>query len=369
MMLDKDILSLVNNYINGEDLEESLVEELENNPNFMLRVIFQTNDKKMYDFCSDSVKVNFNFVKSIINKFNQDEDFIIMVAEEFLSKVTNESEEIQMILLVEKYLKTYQNKIKYGFKRVGFFSEGLVRCNQIVNMINDSKVKQTLGMGFIYILESFGEHKNIVDMFAEQFLKEIFYKNKMSIEILLHQYFNSIDKIQAYGVSRFIVDYITLKDSYLASYVQINNCLLQNLLDEGYKALNNWDVYENNLNMVRIDKVYDFAEAYLDDHPNISLTEIDAIFYLIKNTEYYSIFVKCAQEKGKIFGYDIDFSELPIDYLDLKFTIEEQAFLSDLNAYIIKIFEMKSIKDLDVESYEEKQGQVIQVNFSGNKKV
>lgn len=369
MMLDKDILSLVNDYINGEDLEESLVEELENNPNFMLRVIFQTNDKKMYGFCSDSVKTNFNFVKAIINKFNQDEEFIIMVAEDFLRQTTNELEEIEIILLVEKYLRSYEKKIDYGLKRVGFLTEGMVVCQAIVQTINDPVVKKRLGMGFSYITDTFGENKNVVDMFAEQFLKEIFYKKKMSVEILLHQYFNNFEKVQSYGLSTFMVNYIITKDSNLASYVQINNYLLQNLLDEGYKALSNWDIYENNLNRIRVEKVYDFAEAYLDDHSNIRLTEIEAIFYLIRNTKYHSIFVKWAEEKGKIFGYDMDFSKLPMDYLDLKFTIEEQAFLKDLKTYIANIFEMKSVKDLDVDYYEAKQGQILEGNFTGNKRV
>lgn len=43
-------ISLVKKYVNGEDLGEFTIEQLENDKEFMMRVISYTNDIKMYFF-------------------------------------------------------------------------------------------------------------------------------------------------------------------------------------------------------------------------------------------------------------------------------------------------------------------------------
>ena len=52
-------ISLVKNYVNGEDLGEFTIEQLENDKDFMMSVISYTNDIKMYSFCSDKVKQDY----------------------------------------------------------------------------------------------------------------------------------------------------------------------------------------------------------------------------------------------------------------------------------------------------------------------
>ena len=56
-------MSLVKKYVNGEDLGEFTSEQLENDKDFMMGVISYTNDTKMYSFCSNSVKLIFEFFK------------------------------------------------------------------------------------------------------------------------------------------------------------------------------------------------------------------------------------------------------------------------------------------------------------------
>lgn len=50
-------LKLVKDYIDGEDINYD-VEELENNPIFMLNVLRLSRDPNMYSLCSDNVKNN-----------------------------------------------------------------------------------------------------------------------------------------------------------------------------------------------------------------------------------------------------------------------------------------------------------------------
>ena len=48
--------SLIEKYINGDDLGEYSIEQLENDKDFMTSVINYTNDVKMYSLCSDELK-------------------------------------------------------------------------------------------------------------------------------------------------------------------------------------------------------------------------------------------------------------------------------------------------------------------------
>ena len=50
-------LELIKNYVEGNDIDCD-IEGLENDYKFMISVIKYTNDKHMYDLCSDNVKNN-----------------------------------------------------------------------------------------------------------------------------------------------------------------------------------------------------------------------------------------------------------------------------------------------------------------------
>ena len=75
---------LIKDYINGEDIKEYTLEELENNYDFMLSVIKYTNDKKIYNLCSKNLKNNYGFIKEIIILFKYDFNFINKIAEIFI---------------------------------------------------------------------------------------------------------------------------------------------------------------------------------------------------------------------------------------------------------------------------------------------
>ena len=63
-------ISLIKKYVNGEDLGEYSIEELENNTDFMISVISYTNDFKMYSACSEKVKKELEYIISNSHFFN-----------------------------------------------------------------------------------------------------------------------------------------------------------------------------------------------------------------------------------------------------------------------------------------------------------
>ena len=77
---------LVEDYVQGNDIDKYDIEELENDSQFMMQVIDKTNDKKMYEFCSSKVKDDYEFIKFMIYKFQNDKDFIVMLADDYLKK-------------------------------------------------------------------------------------------------------------------------------------------------------------------------------------------------------------------------------------------------------------------------------------------
>ena len=70
---------LIKDYIEGNDIEEYSIEELENDSEFMIMVINKTNDKNICNLCGDDVKKDPRFVKYLITKFNYDTNFIISI--------------------------------------------------------------------------------------------------------------------------------------------------------------------------------------------------------------------------------------------------------------------------------------------------
>ena len=77
-------IETVYNYINGEDIADFTLEELESNTNFMIDVINASNDKNFYNFTEDNVKTDYRFVKFIINKFKEDENLITVAADTYI---------------------------------------------------------------------------------------------------------------------------------------------------------------------------------------------------------------------------------------------------------------------------------------------
>ena len=75
---------IVNDYINGNDIDDFNIDDLENDSMFMKKVIVASNDRNFYRLCSDRVKKDYNFIKFVIYKFKEDIEFISKVADEFL---------------------------------------------------------------------------------------------------------------------------------------------------------------------------------------------------------------------------------------------------------------------------------------------
>ena len=100
---------IIYDYIMGNDLGEYSSEELEDNKEFMIEVIEKTNDKRMYNLCSNNVSLDYEFVKYIVLKFRNDVDFIKEVADNYLNNigVDNDYERVELLAIMSSLTNSY----------------------------------------------------------------------------------------------------------------------------------------------------------------------------------------------------------------------------------------------------------------------
>ena len=262
IVLYKDVV----NYINGDmDLETS--ELMENNTKFMISVIKYTRDKKMYQFCSDRVKKDYDMVKFMVEKFSDDINFISNLADGYISNnKTNDDDYTydELIILMSKvYKEKYPDDFnKYAIKANAFLSFKLF---VIEELFKDPKIKNNYGLGFGIFEMDYSGSKIIMDFVAKSLIDEIFYgEERENLEKILHKNYKDYNKITEKGINTFLINYISTFDKSLAGYVS-NNIELINSIKKHLERINkNWNKYNENLNNEKIEffieKISDFKD-------------------------------------------------------------------------------------------------------------
>ena len=148
---------VVFDYINGNEIIDYNIDELEDDYKFMMMVINYTNDKNMYNLCSDKVKTNYEFVKYIINKFKDELSFISGVADYFLENNKDDLKELEIVIIMHNLTK---NKIKefnkYKVLTDANYSTKLVELELIRQTYkDDEEVIDEMQMGFWFIIDNY----------------------------------------------------------------------------------------------------------------------------------------------------------------------------------------------------------------------
>ena len=126
-------IKLIRDYIEGNDIPEYDIDELENDYEFMISVINYTKDKNMYHLCSEEVKYNYEFVKFMVKKFSQDTTFICTVANDFLKKNKDRLKYIELLLIMRDLTRNKpENDENYVFYTNYFCKEGYRWIQRIV---------------------------------------------------------------------------------------------------------------------------------------------------------------------------------------------------------------------------------------------
>lgn len=244
-------------YISGNDLEGCSIDDLENDPDFMAEVIKATRDKRMYNLCSDDVKKNYDFVKSMIIIFKEDTEFILRIAENYLENVesnisTENVEKDELIILMGNIYDETKDSDLLEYK---VYSKAIYE-----NMMSEITAylilaeKEDIYSVFSFIESMYKGSKIVKDYFAKSLTRTLLFDNgKYTFEELVHFRFKKIKDLEKIKDTTFLVNYISDIDEYLGAYLQNNPELLIEFKESLAYVKKNWNSYLHRINKEKID--------------------------------------------------------------------------------------------------------------------
>ena len=276
--MKKQDISLIKKYINGEDLDEYLIKQLENDTDFMIGVISYTNDFKMYSACSEQVKKDYELVKYLVLKFKDDTDFITTVADYYLDNTDTDWERRELGIIMEKVLPKGLSDKYIVMNETAYFTKRI--ANEVAE-VKAPKLGAMIGMGFWLIFDQYNGSDIILDYYAKCLLEEIIRDNNIDFEKMLHSQFKSADKITEYGINNYIISFLSTYDSMLSSYISTHLDLVKQIKNRIKYIQKTWDLYTSKDEAKRYNNMLDMVHDYMHmTDSNMSETEI--LYYIAR---------------------------------------------------------------------------------------
>ena len=300
-------ISLVKKYVNGEDLGEYTIEQLENDKDFMIGVIGYTNDIKMYSLCSESVKNDYEFVKYLVLKFKENPEFIIKVADKYLDNTDTDWERKELSIIMEKILPSELSEKYQVLNETLYFSK---RIEIEVAEVKDAKLEEMVGMGFWFIFDLYNGSDIILDYYANCMLGEIIRDNNIDFEKMLHTQFKSADKINEMGINNYIVSFIAYYDSMLSSYVSTHLDIIKPIANRIKLIQDNWDKYSSIDETRRYNNMLDMVHEYMSMSDS-NMEENEILYYIAKElgiidkVKQYDGSKEAEQDFEEEYGFDL----------------------------------------------------------------
>ena len=290
---------LINDYIYGNDIEEYDIEKLEADPIFMMQVIDKTNDKKMYEFCENEVKCDYEFVKFMIYKFKNDKNFIVKIAEDYLSRHKYNEEKIdvncaELNIIMENLLSHSKNEYfnKFIVSNKALYNKLSIELIALYQKDSDFKKDRDFGLGFYYLQYIFENRHVILDYYAKEYIEEIFYRNQnCNFEKLIHKVAKNKEEISGKNINSFIINYVSKFDSNLSWYLSCHTELLEKVKKDIKRIYNTWDGYVRCNNSRKVD----IFQSYVDNlfeaaKTEPSYTSTQLIEYIIRKMNLDDVF-------------------------------------------------------------------------------
>lgn len=299
-------ISLVKKYVNGEDLGEFTSEQLENDKDFMMWVISYTNDIKMYSFCSESVKLNYEFVEYLVLKFKDNSEFIMTVADNYLDNADTDWESKELSIIMEKVLP---KELAEKYEVLNETSYFLKRLEVEIAKAKDSKLKSMVGMGFLLMFDQYNGSDIILDYYANNIIGEIIRDNNIDFEKMLHTQFKSASKITEMGINNYIVNFISCYDSMLSSYVSTHLDIIKPIANRIKRIQDDWDKYLSVDETRRYNNMLDMVHEYMSMSDS-NMGENEVLYYVAnelrikEKVKQYDGSKKMEENFKEEYGYD-----------------------------------------------------------------
>ena len=264
-------IKTIESYIKGEDIKEYTIEELENDSKFMLMVAFTTNDKNIYNLCSENVKLDYEFVKMMIKRFKNDLSFVCQIANYYLENSNDEENNLELLIIMRGLTKDKDEKIeqflKYSLKLECSYSFYRFMISEVKkeNKCEDkTSFNNIVGMGFFALSEDFGNSELVLNFFAKRFIGEIL--DTINLEKRLHQHFNNFEELEKKGINNYIIDLLNEFDTCLCNYVLSHSYLLEILRKKFFAIKKKWIFFDLRNRELKIDWIIYYIQDYVKKH-------------------------------------------------------------------------------------------------------
>ncbi len=217
---------------NKLDLKQQ--KELENNYIFMLEVINYTNDKSYYFKASDNVKKKFQFVKLLVYRFSEDQDFIIYIADHFLNNTNSLLDTFELNIILNSLFKdidTFDSQC-YSLKAEDYYFQ--IQFKLEIFLEEEDLYIENISK-FSYFKELFIKRPIILNYIAKKMLEEFIFYNK---DYTFHEIVSKIMDSQ-YRFTNNLFNFINKYDYSLSCYLTSNRDILEELEKEIYSLDSN----------------------------------------------------------------------------------------------------------------------------------
>lgn len=336
-------------YVNGNDLDFD-IDDLENDYYFMMQVIFYTNDKKMYNLCSNKVKTNFKFVNFVIKRFYNDIPFVINIVNYFIKNSDNDIEKIELVLIICDLLKNKKDNFDDEYYSCMMMLNRVYRTEKtIIDLIKSDEENKEIfaryGLGFIFILDKYSGYKRVMDYFASQLINDILDMD-INFERIVHKHFDSFLELENYGINNFCIDFLKTYDISLSEYVSGNLNNLDSLKKRLRLIKRNWDNYNLLYKKNQYSLLFDVVNDYVTYNNSCYFT-LGIICYIGKELEILDEIVDHLLFDDEV--YDVEFMIREIEL------VKRRQDLVALKEYLeIKKIMLDIISSKDIIETEEK---------------
>ena len=339
-------LKMVCDYILSKRISKKKISYLEDDVEYMMLTMIKSNDPRMYRFCSDKVKLDYNFVKFYVNRFRDNYAYADTAARYYLEHSNNPFNDLELnIIMMDIAYENDVNDFHYGLSALSRYFIIDSYHTSVANRINieNEVMKQVYGIGFADVLEKFSSSEIIINYLAKQKISELVLRHYKELEVDFHKCFDNQDyfkdtcgshlylkesiqeqlynpfcnrdEIDGYKPYKIMIDFISKYDETLAQFTQSRLDLLDSLDNILRKLYKNWQWYDSQLENVQYNAI---IELYEENHDRF---------------EYQQMFGKydVLQFAGRQLGIDNIFNE----YIDP----EQYMFVGYFDSNVNKTFD------------------------------
>ena len=346
--------TLINKYINGDEIDEKTIEELEDNREFMTAVIDKTNDKKLYSLCSDRLKGDLEFAKFLVNKFKDDIDFVLDFNTDYLVYAVKHLEDaVELSIIVRNNLP--EEEAYY----MNCFADELYYASRLETELGVEKnpfLRSQIGMGFIGFYDAYHDRKIVLDYYARKMVKEII--NGHDIDKIVHNQFSNPEKLKEVGIKNYSISLIRSFDSMLSSYVSTNIELISEFEKEINKIIVNWSKFSNADELIRYNRMIDMVHHYMSDSSKGDVSEASILYliaYELNIDDKVRKYDRPAGTTDEENDLDIYYDEMELEFIRYEIKGDIRAQLDYLNVRKIIINQLFSKQPLNFDTLTEKK--------------